>query len=131
MPRQWLKYTLIVLLVSLLAACGGPEAQSTAPPSSDGGESQAEPAPEEQAEESPAAQEIDPSALFAANCARCHGADRSGGRGPALLPERLTKDAAVYQNTITNGSEPMPSFGSRFSTDEINALVEFILSDPQ
>ena len=28
---------------------------------------------------------------YQANCASCHGADRLGGIGPALLPENLSR----------------------------------------
>ena len=91
-------------------------------------------AEEEEAEDDTAedtAPVIDAEALYAGNCARCHGADRSGDRAPALLPGRLTKDATVYVNTIINGPGPMPAFGGKLSAEEIDALVEFILSDPQ
>jgi cytochrome c551 len=74
---------------------------------------------------------IDPASIFAQNCAGCHGADRSGNRGPSLLPDRLTKDASQYANTITNGSGGMPSFSSKLSADEINALAEWILTEPE
>ena len=74
---------------------------------------------------------IDAAAIFAQRCASCHGANREGRNGPALLPERLTKDASVYNAIITDGSGPMPSWGSRLSAEEINALVEFILSNPE
>jgi mono/diheme cytochrome c family protein len=47
-----------------------------------------------------------------------------------LLPERLTKDPSEYVAIITNGSGPMPAWGSRLSADEINALVDYILSTP-
>ena len=50
------------------------------------------------------AQAPDAAALYAAQCASCHGADRFGGTGPALLPEnleRLRKPAAA--DTIANG----------------------------
>ncbi len=74
---------------------------------------------------------IDPVTLFANNCARCHGADRSGKAGPALLPTRLNKDASQYAHTITNGSGGMPAFGNRLSAEEINALADWILTPPK
>ncbi|MFX7845224.1 cytochrome c, partial [Acinetobacter baumannii] len=46
----------------------------------------------------------EPAAIYAEHCAACHGADRLGGAGPALVPdslERLKKDAAIA--TITGG----------------------------
>ena len=72
---------------------------------------------------------IDAAAIFSARCASCHGTDRQGANGPPLLPANLTKDPSNYVNTITNGSGPMPSWESRISADEINALVEFILTE--
>lgn len=132
MSKYWLPIILVTLLVLLLTACWVSE--SPAPslaPTSEGEETQVENAAEVEEGEPPAAPEIDPEAIFAARCTRCHGADRSGGRGPALLPERLTLDATVYQATITNGSGPMPSFSDLLSADEITAMAEFILSDPQ
>jgi len=71
---------------------------------------------------------IDPAAIFSSNCASCHGADRSGARGPSLLPDRLTKAAPRYAETITNGSGPMPAFGGKLSAEEINVLSEWILA---
>ena len=74
---------------------------------------------------------IDAADIFSQRCSGCHGEDRGGGRGPALLPDVLIKDPASYVNTITNGSGPMPIWGNQLSADEINALVEYIMSDPQ
>lgn len=140
------RYILILVtsLILILSACGVSETPTSAPevieeaetqeelPTQDEGEVTQEVLPtEEEGEEATSAPEIDPEAIFADRCARCHGVDRSGRNGPALLPERLTKDASVYQSTITNGSGPMPSFGDKLSADEINAMVDFILSDPQ
>lgn len=119
MSRRWLISMLVLLLILGLAACAGEGSQATDTLS----------VVEEG--DAPAAQEIDGAGIYAANCARCHGEDRSGDRGPALLPERLTNDASVYQSTIKDGSGGMPSFNNRFSLDEISALVDFILSDPQ
>ncbi len=37
---------------------------------------------------------IDPAALFLRNCVLCHNSDRSGDKGPSLLPDRLTGEAS-------------------------------------
>lgn len=74
---------------------------------------------------------IDAAALYSANCSRCHGAEREGGGGPPLLPSTLTGDPSRYVNTITTGSGPMPAWGNKLSVDEINALVEFLMNEPQ
>jgi mono/diheme cytochrome c family protein len=71
---------------------------------------------------------IDPAAIFSSNCASCHGADRSGKRGPSLLPDRLAKEAPQYAETITNGSGPMPAFKGKLSSEEINTLADWILT---
>lgn len=84
----------------------------------------------EEGEEEVVAEEPAGEELYQANCARCHGADRSGQNGPALLPDRLLAEPSYYINVITNGSGPMPAFGSRLSEDEISALVDFIRSEP-
>jgi len=122
MQKKWGVLTLIAVLMIFLAACASPT-QAPAP---------TDPAPAEEEESMPEEEpEIDASAIFTARCARCHGADRSGNNGPALLPGTLTQNTSIYEATIANGSGPMPSFGSRLSADEISALVTFILSEPQ
>ncbi|MFL7814266.1 MAG: c-type cytochrome [Anaerolineales bacterium] len=120
MVKPWFKWILIATLLLFLAACSGSSA--TAIPADNG----AGPA----VQQDTAAPEIDAAGIFASRCAGCHGADRSGRNGPALLPERLTKDPSAYVAIITNGSGPMPAWGSRLSAEEINALVDYILSAP-
>ena len=77
--------------------------------------------------ESPA---IDPEAIYQSKCAGCHGGDRSGGRGPSLLPDRLTGDAAQYSKIISDGQGGMPSWSGKLSAEEIDALAEWILTTP-
>lgn len=76
-----------------------------------------------------AALRIDANAIYQANCASCHGADRLGGTGPALLPgnlDRLRRPAAV--KTITEGriATQMPAFGATLSAPQIAALTDLI-----
>ena len=59
-----------------------------------------------------------PASNFATHCASCHGADRLGGSGPALLPEnleRLRKPAAA--DTIARGrmATQMPGFADKLA----------------
>lgn len=68
-------------------------------------------------------------ALYQKNCASCHGADRLGGAGPALLPsnlERLRRPEAL--KTIAEGriATQMPGFSAKLNADEVKALAEFI-----
>ena len=63
------------------------------------------------------------------HCAECHGKDRLGLMGPALLPQnlhRLTKKKAF--KVIAKGSPltQMPGFDKKLHAAEIQALVEFI-----
>lgn len=73
----------------------------------------------------------DPAALFAANCAVCHGEGRLGGTGPALIPESLgrLKPEAVAK-TITEGrpATKMQAFGKKLSQDDIAALSQYVLT---
>ncbi len=67
-------------------------------------------------------------ALFQQHCASCHGTDRLGAIGPALLPDnlaRLRKPEA--EKTIRDGrvATQMPAFGAQLSAEEIKALVDY------
>lgn len=68
---------------------------------------------------------------FLDSCAGCHGTDRRGATGPALLPERLSQDDDYYIDVITNGKPGtvMPPWGGQLSDEDITTLVGFIRSD--
>lgn len=129
---------MIVFVLALLSltACGGGETEMPAEPEEPtqvaptDTQVQPEPTEEETEESAEAKAAVDAAQLYQSNCAGCHGADRSGQSGPALLPDRLTQEASYYVDVITNGSGGMPSFGNRLSDEEISALVEFIRSEP-
>lgn len=75
------------------------------------------------------AKSVDAGRVYNERCAACHGEDRLGGQGPALIPEalvRLRKDAAV--RVIAKGREAtqMQGFEQHLSAPEITALAEFI-----
>jgi len=63
------------------------------------------------------------------HCAVCHGADRLGGVGPALIPENLVR---VRQHealkVIADGREAtqMPGFSSALSSTDIQALRDYV-----
>jgi mono/diheme cytochrome c family protein len=75
--------------------------------------------------------------LYAANCARCHGADGSGQTtmGRAFAAPNLT-DAAWWKKTrptdkrltasVRHGRGQMPAFGQQLSKSEIAALVRLV-----
>jgi mono/diheme cytochrome c family protein len=65
--------------------------------------------------------------LYTEHCASCHGADRLGAIGPALLPEnlgRLKRDEAVA--TVRDGrvASQMPAFHDKLNDEQIRTLVE-------
>lgn len=72
--------------------------------------------------------------LFGEHCAACHGADRLGGTGPALLPgnlRRLRKSRAA--DTIRDGlpATQMPAFGQTLTAAQIAEVAEFIYTPPK
>ncbi|MFC1320873.1 MAG: cytochrome c, partial [gamma proteobacterium symbiont of Ctena orbiculata] len=67
--------------------------------------------------------------LYLKFCAECHGADRLGGQGPALLPENLHRlRPAKAHKTIAEGrpATQMPPFKERLSDSQIETLVKHI-----
>ena len=72
--------------------------------------------------------------LYQQHCASCHGGDRLGGMGPALLPEnlsRLRKDEAHKVIREGRPATQMPAFGDTLTDKEVNALAEFIYQSPE
>ena len=63
------------------------------------------------------------------HCASCHGADRLGGIGPALLPENLSRLKKPEAARVIRDSRPgvqMPAFKDKLSEKEIAQLVELV-----
>ena len=68
-------------------------------------------------------------ALYREHCAACHGLDRLGAQGPALIPEalaRLRKEQAA--NVVAKGrpATQMLAFENTLSAEAISALVAYI-----
>jgi len=71
--------------------------------------------------------------LYQQHCAACHGSQRLGLTGPALLPgnlKRLRKPEAIKAITAGLAATQMPAFGASLSAIEIQSLVEFIYTPP-
>ena len=69
--------------------------------------------------------------LFQENCASCHGANRLGGMGPALLPENLSRLKKADAAAMIRNSRPgvqMPGFQEKLQPSEIAILVDLIYS---
>jgi len=70
---------------------------------------------------------------FRDSCSGCHGPNREGATGPALIPGRLQAGDDYYFGVIKNGKPGtvMPSWGQAgLSDEEIWALVGYIHSEP-
>lgn len=68
--------------------------------------------------------------LFEENCARCHGADGKGGKGPNLASEKRQakwreSDAKLVRK-ITKGGLFMPSFGKKLKPEDIKLIAEHV-----
>lgn len=77
----------------------------------------------------PAIAAPDAAMLYAQHCAACHGADRLGGLGPALLPEALARLPQQRAAAVIAGGRDatqMPGFASVLSGEEIGALAAYI-----
>ena len=73
-------------------------------------------------------------AVYYQHCAVCHGSDRLGGKGPALLPEnlrRLRKSRAAGVIARGRAATQMPGFGKVLSKPEIAGLVKMIYAKPK
>ena len=77
----------------------------------------------------PAGAAPDGAALYKEHCAECHGADRFGRQGPALIPQnlrRLRKKRAHGVIAKGRAATQMPGFGETLSKAQIAALVGYI-----
>lgn len=73
--------------------------------------------------------QADPAPLFQQHCSACHGADRLGGMGPALLPESLERlKKADALKTIREGraATQMAGFADKLPGADIEALAAWI-----
>ena len=68
-------------------------------------------------------------ALYQQHCAACHGVQRTGGMGPALLPEsldRLRRPEALRVVTQGRAATQMAGFQDRLAAAELAALAQWI-----
>ncbi len=67
--------------------------------------------------------------IYADKCASCHGTQRMGLSGPALIPETLSRlGSAGVVKTVTEGraQTQMPAFATTLSTEDIAAVAEYV-----
>ncbi|SDW81698.1 nitrite reductase [Thiocapsa roseopersicina] len=73
----------------------------------------------------------DAAGIYASVCAQCHGADRLGGMGPALIPEtlgRLTPEDARATILAGRPATQMPGFSGALEPAMADALAGLILT---
>lgn len=73
--------------------------------------------------------DTDTPALYQQHCAACHGEQRLGAMGPALLPESLERlRAPEALKVITQGRQAtqMAGFAQKLSSEQIAALAQWI-----
>ena len=75
----------------------------------------------------PAVAGPDGAALFATNCAACHGANLEGGMGPDLRQEGATHSAAQIAQTIMSPPQGMPKlYPDPLKTSDVDAIAAFV-----
>jgi cytochrome c553/6-phosphogluconolactonase (cycloisomerase 2 family) len=75
-----------------------------------------------------------PAKTYQQHCAACHGADRLGGMGPALLPqnlERLKRPEALRVIREGRIATQMPGFSGKISPEDAEQLASYIYSPVQ
>ena len=70
-------------------------------------------------------------AIFSASCASCHGADGAGtSLGPTILGigQFFAEDTSSLISLVTNGGTNMPEFGTKLTTGEVDAVVQYVVA---
>lgn len=62
-------------------------------------------------------------ALYADNCASCHGAAAEGGSGPAIAG---ASDSSGNIDIVLNGEEEMPGFADSLSDQDISDIFAYL-----
>jgi len=68
----------------------------------------------------------DGAALFAVNCAACHGPRGAGGSASALASNRRARNEALVRDAIRFGRTTMPGFAALLTPAEIDTLTRFV-----
>ena len=68
-------------------------------------------------------------AIFAAECAECHGEDGTGtDDGPTLLELWEKNDGMLKEQVMQGSGDDMPAFADDLSTEEIESVVAYVRS---
>jgi len=80
-----------------------------------------------------AAEAPNPAALYSQHCAACHGAERLGGMGPALLPESLERLRPQELAAVLREGRPatqMAGFAGQVDAAGLDALAAWLRTAP-
>ncbi|MCL7941772.1 nitrite reductase [Halomonas sp. ATCH28] len=72
--------------------------------------------------------------LYQSQCASCHGEERLGGIGPALLPGNLSRLKPQAAEAVIRDGRPasqMPAFGEQLDEGQIASLAEWLYRAPE
>lgn len=72
--------------------------------------------------------EIDAAALYKKSCLSCHAVDLSGRVGPDLRDVGTKLNEEQLFNVIHDGLRGMPAYKKRLSTEEIDAMVQWLMN---
>ncbi|WP_407310124.1 c-type cytochrome [Desulfosporosinus sp. SB140] len=78
---------------------------------------------------SPTTTQVDGAALYATNCAGCHGITGAGGSaGPAINTNEWKNNSSKVQAIISKGQGKMPAFAGKLNDTQIKAIGDFVAS---
>ena len=64
--------------------------------------------------------------LWDGTCAKCHGLEGEGGYGPRIAGTALIKNTQSIEALLRKGGILMPPVGRDWTTDETNALTDYL-----
>lgn len=70
-------------------------------------------------------------ALFAENCASCHGDDARGKEGTNLVDRPLLYRAPDFARVVRNGRGQMPAYEDTLSTTQVASLLAYLRTLPE
>jgi mono/diheme cytochrome c family protein len=128
MGRTVLALMLAVVLAAVVVACGGTAATGDAPSTAPAATPSDTPTTSAETGAPAGSGSGEVAALFADDCAGCHGAGGGGGTGPDLRGE---DDLGRVKSQIESGGDQMPAFSGRLTAGQIDALAQYVVSGLQ
>jgi heme/copper-type cytochrome/quinol oxidase subunit 2 len=63
-------------------------------------------------------------------CAKCHGLAGEGGIGPRIAGSIVLSDPAAVESLVRNGRRTMPAVGSGWTSEQVEALANYLTENP-